>query len=177
MGTALPTYLVPKGCSKRALLGVASGNSPSSQSCQSSDLSDAKRKRGRHHTTHEKTKDQACRKAIGTPRTPPLHGLKQSSKSKANRTPSCMSSPHQCRQGCAKWKPEPSPFLSHFLPRSGGSNPSEVHADPPARPSLHQHVLNSGFPSPRQRLLPKTPSHSCKEQRRRPLGFTLKSWP
>lgn len=59
---------------------------------------------------------------------------------------------------------------------AGGSNPSEV-AHPPARPSLNQHILNSGFPSPSQGLLPKTPSHSHKEQRRRPLGFTLKSWP
>ena len=43
-GTALPTHLVPKGCSNRALLGVAPGNSLSSQSSQPSGFSETRGK-------------------------------------------------------------------------------------------------------------------------------------
>lgn len=43
-GIALPTHLVPKRCSNRALLGVAPGNSPGSRSSQPSDFSDARGK-------------------------------------------------------------------------------------------------------------------------------------
>lgn len=114
-GTAPPTHLIPKGCSNRALIGVAPGNSPSSQSCQSSDFSDARRNQCRNPTTHEKTKSQAFKKATGTLKTLLLPCLKQSSGSKAH--PSSVSPLHQCGQGVCKAEARPIPFLSHFLPR------------------------------------------------------------
>lgn len=63
VGTALCMYLVPKGCATRALLGGAPGNTPSSQSCQSSDFSDARRRQRRHPTISEETQSQAFEKA------------------------------------------------------------------------------------------------------------------
>lgn len=125
VGTALPTYLVPKGCSKRALLRVAPGNSPSSQSCQSTDFSDARRKQGSHPTIKEKTKSQAFKQAPGTQKTLSLYRLKQSSEGKVHPS-SVLSASGQAGQ--CRVEARAKPFLPTSSLDKGGRSPSEVHA-------------------------------------------------
>lgn len=110
-GTALPTHLVPKACSNRALLGVSPGNSPSSQSSQPSDFSE----QSGHPTIDGETQTQTFKKAAGTLKTLSAP-LPKAGQQKQSPLPP-LSALHQCRWGWAKWKPEPGLFLPHFLPR------------------------------------------------------------
>lgn len=83
-----------------------------------------------------------------------LHGLKQSSKSKAHSL-LCVCPASALAVGVQSGSQNQSPSFPTSSLDKGGRSPSEVHVHPQARPSLNQHIINSIPPSPSHTPLPE----------------------